>query len=94
MLVIDGKGIESLPCCNIMLNLNTVLFPTDETSQPEDGSKIFWDQHDDREQRDFVDCGWDNIGSFDDLDRIFRSLMIFISLCAHFNTKSSFWILL
>ncbi|PSS24328.1 hypothetical protein CEY00_Acc09250 [Actinidia chinensis var. chinensis] len=45
----------------------------DETSQPEDGSKIFWDQHEDREQRDFVDCGWDNIGSFDDLDRIFSN---------------------
>ncbi|KAI8545956.1 hypothetical protein RHMOL_Rhmol07G0078100 [Rhododendron molle] len=43
----------------------------DATSQLDGSSSIFQNQHDDGEQSDFVDYGWDNIGSFDDLDRIF-----------------------
>lgn len=47
-------------------------FSTDATSQLDGSSSIFQNQHDDGDQSDFVDYGWDNIGSFDDLDRIFR----------------------
>lgn len=43
----------------------------DATSQLDGSSSIFQNQHDEGEQSDFVDYGWDNIGSFDDLDRIF-----------------------
>lgn len=32
-----------------------------------------------KEQADFVDYGWANIGSFDDLDRIFRYIGILFS---------------
>ncbi|KAG5539198.1 hypothetical protein RHGRI_019679 [Rhododendron griersonianum] len=44
----------------------------DATSQLDGSSSIFQNQLDDGEQSDFVDYGWSNIGSFDDLDRIFR----------------------
>ncbi|GMP41206.1 hypothetical protein CsSME_00011386 [Camellia sinensis var. sinensis] len=45
----------------------------DETYQVDNGSQIFQKQHEEREQTDFVDYGWANIGSFDDLDRIFSN---------------------
>lgn len=35
-------------------------------------AEIFQNTHEDREQGDFVDYEWANIGSFDDFDRIFR----------------------
>uniref|UniRef100_A0A5B6ZSQ3 Protein LNK2 n=1 Tax=Davidia involucrata TaxID=16924 RepID=A0A5B6ZSQ3_DAVIN len=45
----------------------------DETARLENGSEIFQNRNEDREQGDFVDYGWANIGSFDDLDRIFSN---------------------
>ncbi|KAL0464503.1 UNVERIFIED_CONTAM: protein LNK2 [Sesamum latifolium] len=44
----------------------------DETAQFDKDSEIFENPPEDGEQGDFVDYGWANIGSFDDLDRIFR----------------------
>lgn len=34
--------------------------------------EIFQNSQEGKDQGDFVDYSWDNIGSFDDLDRIFR----------------------
>ncbi|XAR63519.1 hypothetical protein NMG60_11023480 [Bertholletia excelsa] len=45
----------------------------DETSQLDNDSEIFQNQPEDKEQSDFVDYSWANIGSFDDLDRIFSN---------------------
>lgn len=44
----------------------------DGMAQPGINSEIFQKQQVDGEQSDFIDYGWDNIGSFDDLDKIFR----------------------
>ncbi|KAI3445115.1 hypothetical protein Pfo_001780 [Paulownia fortunei] len=43
----------------------------DETAQFDKDSAVFENPPEDGEQGDFVDFGWANIGSFDDLDRIF-----------------------
>ncbi|XP_057807826.1 protein LNK2 isoform X3 [Salvia miltiorrhiza] len=45
----------------------------DETAQFKKDSEIFENPPEDGEQGDFVDYGWANIGSFDDLDRIFSN---------------------
>lgn len=44
-----------------------------ETAQLDDGPELFQNQLEDREQGEFVDYGWSNVGSFDDLDRIFSN---------------------
>lgn len=48
------------------------IFVTAETTQLDKDTEIFRNPQDDNEQGDFVHYGWANIGSFDDLDRIFR----------------------
>ncbi|XP_029128715.1 protein LNK2 isoform X2 [Cajanus cajan] len=45
----------------------------EETTQYEKDAEIFQNGHEGKEQGDFVDYGWANIGSFDDLDRIFSN---------------------
>ncbi|XP_011088416.1 protein LNK2 isoform X2 [Sesamum indicum] len=45
----------------------------DDTPQFDKDSEIFENPPEDGEQGDFVDYGWANIGSFDDLDRIFSN---------------------
>lgn len=55
--------------CRISIFFN---LSTDETAQFNTDSEIFENPPEDGEQGDFVDYGWANIGSFDDLDRIFR----------------------
>ena len=45
---------------------------TEETAQLEKDAGIFQNANEGKEQGDFVDFGWANIGSFDDLDQIFR----------------------
>lgn len=45
---------------------------TDEKTQLDEGSELC-NQPKDREESDFVNYGWANIGSFDDLDRIFSN---------------------
>ncbi|KAK6163037.1 hypothetical protein DH2020_002878 [Rehmannia glutinosa] len=45
----------------------------DEATQFDKDSDIFENPQEDGEQGDFVDYGWANIGSFDDLDRIFSN---------------------
>ncbi|KAK8469248.1 hypothetical protein PHAVU_005G029800 [Phaseolus vulgaris] len=44
-----------------------------ESKQQEKGAEIFQSAHEGKEQGDFVDYEWANIGSFDDLDRIFSN---------------------
>lgn len=46
---------------------------TDERNQLDDDSRVFHHQNEELEQGDFIDYGWANIGSFDDLDKIFRN---------------------
>ncbi|KAH6824594.1 hypothetical protein C2S53_010408 [Perilla frutescens var. hirtella] len=46
---------------------------TDETAKFKKDSEIFENPSEDGEQGDFVDYDWGNIGSFDDLDRIFSN---------------------
>ncbi|XP_047338605.1 protein LNK2 [Impatiens glandulifera] len=45
----------------------------DVTPQVNNGSEAFQNQDDDRVPGDFLDYGWANIGSFEDLDRIFSN---------------------
>ncbi|KAH1159595.1 hypothetical protein AAZX31_11G181200 [Glycine max] len=45
----------------------------EETTQHEKDAEIFQTAHEGKEQGDFVDYGWVNIGSFDDLDQIFSN---------------------
>lgn len=45
----------------------------DELAQLDNGSDILHNQAEDREESDFVDYSWANIGSFDDLDKIFSN---------------------
>lgn len=42
------------------------------TNQPDKDAELYQATQEDKEQGDFVDYGWASIGSFDDLDRIFR----------------------
>ncbi|PWA43930.1 hypothetical protein CTI12_AA530350 [Artemisia annua] len=42
----------------------------DEKGQEDNGSQFFDAQAEDREESNFVDYGWANVGSFDDLDKI------------------------
>lgn len=42
------------------------------TDQHDKDAEIYESSHEGKEQGDFVDYGWANIGSFDDFDRIFR----------------------
>ncbi|CAJ1959005.1 unnamed protein product, partial [Sphenostylis stenocarpa] len=45
----------------------------EESIQHEKDAEIFQNTQEGKEQGDFVDYGWANIGSFDDLDRIFSN---------------------
>ncbi|KAJ1414951.1 protein LNK2-like isoform X2 [Sesbania bispinosa] len=45
----------------------------EETIKHEKDAEILQNAHEGKEQGDFVDYGWANIGSFDDLDRIFSN---------------------
>lgn len=46
-------------------------FSTDEPAKLYNGTQIFQNPNDDKDS-DLIGYGWDNIGSFEDLDRIFR----------------------
>ncbi|XP_075500998.1 protein LNK2-like isoform X6 [Primulina tabacum] len=52
---------------------NNMMTTKDATKQIDKVYDFLQNPPDDREQGDFVDYGWANIGSFDDLDRIFRN---------------------
>ncbi|XP_073141884.1 protein LNK2 isoform X2 [Henckelia pumila] len=52
---------------------NNTMTTEDATGQIDKVSDFLQNPQEDREQGDFVDYGWANIGSFDDLDRIFRN---------------------
>ncbi|XP_059311723.1 protein LNK2 isoform X3 [Lycium ferocissimum] len=45
----------------------------DERNRLGDDSRVFHHQNEELEQGDFIDYGWANIGSFDDLDKIFSN---------------------
>ncbi|KAK4372380.1 hypothetical protein RND71_007764 [Anisodus tanguticus] len=49
----------------------------DERNRLGEDSRVFHHQNEELEQGDFIDYGWANIGSFDDLDKIFRNDSIF-----------------
>ena len=50
----------------------TYYFFIAEIAQLDKDLEIFQNNDGGKEQGDFIDYGWANIGSFDDLDRIFR----------------------
>ncbi|XP_073272101.1 protein LNK2-like isoform X5 [Primulina huaijiensis] len=52
---------------------NNMMTTKDATGQIDKVYDFLQNPPEDREQGDFVDYGWANIGSFDDLDRIFRN---------------------
>lgn len=56
-----------------------------ETDQLEKDAEIFENTDEGKEQGNLVDYGWANIGSFDDLDRIFRYLKIAVSFSLYSN---------
>lgn len=45
---------------------------TEETTQNGRDAEFYQNADEGKEQGDFADYDWANIGSFDDLDRIFR----------------------
>lgn len=54
-------------------------FLPEKTSELGKGPDIFHSTDESKEQGDFDEYGWANIGSFDDLDRMFR--YVFFSSC-------------
>ncbi|KAK7283921.1 hypothetical protein RIF29_13670 [Crotalaria pallida] len=70
------------------LGLGTAEVPKtlEENIQLEKDAEIFQSTHEGKEQVDFVDYGWANIGSFDDLDQIFSNDD---SIFGHVNIESS-----
>lgn len=55
---------------------------TEETNQLGKDVEVFQNANEGKEQGDFGDYGWGNIGSFDDLDQIFR-LCKFVYFCIY-----------
>ncbi|KAI9116623.1 hypothetical protein K1719_012281 [Acacia pycnantha] len=45
----------------------------EEAAQPDKDVEFFQNEHQGKEQGDLIDYGWANIGSFDDIDRIFSN---------------------
>ncbi|KAL8061904.1 hypothetical protein ABFX02_02G112900 [Erythranthe guttata] len=68
----DPESIDVASSSNIANSSKNVSI-RDETSQFAKESDIFENTPEDGEHSDFVDYSWANIGSFDDLDRIFSN---------------------
>ncbi|EYU38268.1 hypothetical protein ABFS82_02G112200 [Erythranthe guttata] len=68
----DPESIDVAASSNIANSSKNVSL-RDETSQFAKESDIFENTPEDGEHSDFVDYSWANIGSFDDLDRIFSN---------------------
>ncbi|KAL7120419.1 hypothetical protein ACP275_02G121500 [Erythranthe tilingii] len=68
----DPESIDVASSSNIANSSKNVSL-RDETSQIAKESDIFENTPEDGEHGDFVDYSWANIGSFDDLDRIFSN---------------------
>lgn len=56
----------------IIFFLKKKKIPTAEKAELAKDPELFQNPNGGKDQGDFVDYSWDNIGSFDDLDRIFR----------------------
>lgn len=56
----------------LLYNPNYPTFLTAETAELSKDPENFQNPSEGKEQGDLVDYSWANIGSFDDLDRIFR----------------------
>ncbi|KAJ1413542.1 hypothetical protein SESBI_19618 [Sesbania bispinosa] len=77
----SGYGTNSWPDLSLSSTAKTdqsslgteVSKTSEETIKLKKDVEIFPSTREDEEQGDFVDYAWDNIGSFDDLDRIFRN---------------------
>lgn len=52
--------------------LTVKIFPEGKAAPLDNASEVFQSPLDDSEQGDFVDYGWASVGSFEDLERIFR----------------------
>lgn len=48
------------------------MYLSEEAAQPVKDGENFQNVQEGKEQGDLIDYSWANIGSFDDLDRIFR----------------------
>ncbi|KAF8396236.1 hypothetical protein HHK36_017851 [Tetracentron sinense] len=66
----DSMGADAYNDLTKMTNINSARA---ERAQLDNEPELFRDEHEDKEHNDFLDYGWDNIGCFDDLDRIFRN---------------------
>ncbi|KAA8519141.1 hypothetical protein F0562_013385 [Nyssa sinensis] len=67
---LDSMGTE---VSNMLIGIAKCNSSRDEKAQLDNDSEICQNQHGDREQGGIVDYGWANIGSFDDLERIFSN---------------------
>ncbi|KAF5742442.1 hypothetical protein HS088_TW09G00490 [Tripterygium wilfordii] len=68
----SGFYLDSWPSLSSSNATKTDLDPL-ESAQSAKDPENFQSPNEDKEQSDFVDYGWANIGSFDDLDRIFSN---------------------
>jgi len=70
------KLLGEVPGYDLYYSLTTIIlilfFLNVETDHLDNDTEIFQNPHEGKEQGDFVDYGWASIGSFDNLDRIFR----------------------
>lgn len=71
--ILTSNGIKVQSCTDLFPDI--IL-----TAAMTKGAPNFQSTEEGKEQADFVDYGWANIGSFDDLDRIFRYIGIFFFL--------------
>ncbi|KAH1225567.1 Protein LNK2 [Glycine max] len=72
-LLTSGYGTNAWPDLSLSTSANIDQGSLEETTQHEKDAEIFQTAHEGKEQGDFVDYGWVNIGSFDDLDQIFSN---------------------
>lgn len=67
---VSTEGLGSLPDLPPSDATKLDLEHTDEKAEVDNGAQVFDNQPEDKDASNFVDYGWDHVGSFDDLDRI------------------------
>lgn len=66
-----GHSVDSGNALSLSTMSKSCQDSMDEPAKLYNGTQIFQDHNDDKDS-DLIGYGWDNIGSFEDLDRIFR----------------------
>lgn len=64
--------LKTMHVSNFFFCFYLFIYLTEEAAQPDKDAEIFQNVQEGKDQGDLVDYGWANVGSFDDLDHIFR----------------------